>query len=106
MKTYEQGRAELDAELAKLKQAMKDAKNNITYDFHCPSCNKIKQVRVHCATTGNGGKQYCCSNCRTIAYRKRREAREKAERQELKLSEVDYKIHKLQQKIKELKNDS
>ena len=105
MKTYEQGKAELDAELDRLKQAMKDAKKNITYDFSCPSCKKVKKIRVHCSNTGIVGKQYCCSNCRTKAYRKRKEAREKAERQGLRLSEVDYKIYKLQQQIKELKNE-
>ena len=49
MKTYEQGKAELDAELNKLKQAMKDAKQNITYDFYCPSCEKIKKIRPSAA---------------------------------------------------------
>ena len=55
MKTYEQGRAELDAELKRLNNAIKDAKQNITFDFHCPQCNKTKKIRVHCSTTGRGG---------------------------------------------------
>lgn len=106
MKTYEQGRAELDAELNRLKQAIKDAKQNITYDFYCPSCEKIKKIRVHCSNTGIVGKQYCCSNCRTKAYRKRKEANERAEKQKLGLSGNDYKIYKLQQQIKELENEN
>ncbi len=65
MKTYEQGRAELDAELKRLNNAIKDAKQNITFDFHCPQCNKTKKIRVHCSTTGRGGKKYCSHNCRT-----------------------------------------
>ena len=76
-----------------------NALNNITFDFHCPQCNKTKKIRVHCATTGRGGKKYCDYNCRTKAYRKRREANEQVERQKLGLSELDYKILKLKQKI-------
>ena len=106
MKTYEQGRAELDAELKRLNNAIKDAKQNITFDFHCPQCNKTKKIRVHCATTGRGGKKYCDYNCRTKAYRKRREANEQVERQKLGLSELDYKILKLKQKITQLENQN
>ena len=106
MKTYEQGRAELDAELRRLNNAIKDAKQNITFDFHCPQCNKTKKIRVHCSTTGRGGKKYCSHNCRTKAYRKRREANEQVERQRQGLSELDYKIFKLKQKITQLENQN
>ena len=34
MKTYKQGKTELDAELKRLNKAIKDAKQNITFDFH------------------------------------------------------------------------
>ena len=44
MKTYEQGKAELDAEIKKLNNAIKDAKQNITFDFYCPQCNKTKKL--------------------------------------------------------------
>tara|TARA_R100000773_G_scaffold23592_1_gene20796 strand:- start:800 stop:1123 length:324 start_codon:yes stop_codon:yes gene_type:complete len=105
MKTYEQGKAELDAEIKKLNNAIKDAKQNITFDFYCPQCNKTKKIRVHCANNGRKGKKYCGHNCRTKAYRKRREANEQAERQRLGLSELDYKIYKLKQKVTELENE-
>ena len=45
MKTYEQGKAELDAELRRLRDAIKFAKKSITYDFKCPQCKKTtKQI--------------------------------------------------------------
>ena len=44
MKTYKQGKVELDAELKRLNKAIKDAKQNITFDFHCPQCDKTKKT--------------------------------------------------------------
>ena len=98
MKTYKQGKAELDAELKRLNKAVKDAKQNITFDFHCPECNKTKKIRVHCANTGRGGKRYCSHVCRNKAYRNRRQAIELK-----KLGLAHEKIHELQLQIDELK---
>jgi len=98
MKTYEQGKVELDAELNRLNKAIKDAKQNITYDFHCPSCNKIKKFKVHCGKNGKEGKKYCSSVCRNKAYRNRKQAK-----QLKKLGLAHEKIHELQLQIDELK---
>ncbi len=98
MKTYEQGKAELDAELKRLNKAIKDAKQNITFDFHCPQCDKTKKIKVHLANTGRGGKQYCGHVCRKKAYRNRKQAK-----QLKKLGLAHEKIHELQLQIDELK---
>ena len=98
MKTYEQGKVELDAELKRLNKAIKDAKQNITFDFHCPQCDKTKKIKVHLANTGRGGKQYCSHNCRTKAYRYRKQAKRLK-----KLGLAYEKIHELQLQIDELK---
>ena len=98
MKTYKQGKAELDAELKRLNKAVKDAKQNITFDFHCPQCDKTKKIKVHLANTGRGGKQYCSHVCRNKAYRNRRQAI-----QLKKLGLAHEKIHELQLQIDELK---
>jgi predicted nucleic acid-binding Zn ribbon protein len=98
MKTYEQGKAELDAELKRLNKAIKDAKQKITYDFHCPQCNKTKKFRVHCGNTGRGGKKYCSHNCRNLSYQRRKQAQKLK-----KLGLADEKIYQLQLQIDELK---
>ena len=98
MKTYEQGKEELDAELNRLKQAIKDAKQNITYDFRCPICNTFKKIKVHYGNTGQEGKKYCSSVCRTRAYRNRKQAKFLKE-----LGLAHEKIHELQLQIDELK---
>ena len=95
MKTYEQGKAELDAELKRLKDAMKFAKKNITYDFKCPQCKKTSKKVVAYAKIG-GGIGVCSEKCRTAKYREKREQ-----------SIRDYKceIQSLKQKITELENE-
>ncbi len=98
MKTYKQGKTELDAELKRLNKAIKDAKQNITFDFHCPQCDKTKKIRVYLANTGRGGKRYCSHVCRNKAYRNRRQAIELK-----KLGLAHEKIHELQLQIDELK---
>ena len=97
MKTYEQGKAELDAELKRLNDAIRFARKNITYDFKCPQCNKIKQKVVSTARLGVGLK-YCGQNCRSKAYRERKE-------QSMRDS-YESEIHLLKQKIKELENEN
>ena len=97
MKTYEQGRAELDAELKRLRDAIKFAKKSITYDFKCPQCKKTTKQIVNNAKIGVGLK-YCNANCRAKAYRQRKE-------QSIR-DGFESEIHLLKQKIKELENDS
>ena len=97
MKTYEQGKAELDAELIKLKQAIKDAKKNITYDFYCPQCKKTTKKIVSYAKIG-GGIKVCSGKCRAAAYRERKE-------QAIR-NDYESKIQSLKQKIRDLENDS
>ena len=95
MKTYEQGKAELDAELKRLNDAIKFAKRNITYDFKCPQCKKTTKKVVMWAKIG-GGIGVCSEKCRSAKYREKREQ-----------SSNDYKsdIQSLKQKIKELENE-
>ena len=100
MKTYEQGKAELDAELKRLNDAIKFAKKNITYDFKCPQCKKITKKRVWIATLGKRKKTkgqgivYCDANCRAKAYRQRKE-------QSIR-DGYESEIHLLKQRITEL----
>lgn len=74
MKTYEQGKKELDIELKRLNKEIKNAKQNITYELKCPSCNKVKSVRVYLAQNGLG-RTYCSNSCRNKAYRIRKQIR-------------------------------
>ena len=96
MKTYKQGKAELDAELKRLNDAIKFAKRNITYDFKCPQCKKTTKKVVMWAKLG-GGPRVCSEKCRGAAYRKRREQSTKGYESEIKL---------LKQRIKELENEN
>ena len=97
MKTYEQGKAELDAELRRLRDAIKFAKKSITYDFKCPQCKRTTKQIVNNAKIGVGLK-YCCANCRAKAYRQRRE-------QSIR-DGYESEIQSLKQKIRDLENDS
>ena len=95
MKTYEQGKAELDAKLNKLNQAIKHARKNTTYDFKCPQCKKItKKMLVIRMKQGREGLKYCHANCRQAAQRQR-------DKQKV----VD-EITNLKNRIKELENET
>jgi|TARA_R100000482_G_C5039415_1_gene107686 hypothetical protein len=96
MKTYEQGKAELDAELRRLRDAIKFAKKSITYDFKCPQCKKTTKQIVNNAKIGVGLK-YCGANCRAKAYRQRKE-------QSIR-DGYESEIYLLKQKITELENE-
>ena len=96
MKTYEQGKAELDAELKRLNDAIKFAKKNITYDFKCPQCKKTTKKVVMWAKLG-GGLRVCSEKCRAAAYRKRQKQSTKDYRSEIQF---------LKQRIKELENEN
>lgn len=96
MKTYKQGKAELDAELKRLDDAIKFAKQNITYDFKCPQCKKTTKKVVMWAKLG-GGLRVCSEKCRTAAYRKRQKQSNKDYRSEIQF---------LKQRIKELENEN
>ena len=97
MKTYKQGKAELDAELKRLRDAMKFAKKNITYDFKCPQCKETTKKVVNDAKIGLGTK-YCSGACRAAAYRERKE-------QAIR-NHYESQIQSLKQKIRDLENDS
>ena len=97
MKTYEQGKAELDAELNRLDKAIRYARKNITYDFKCPQCKKITKKVVSYAKIGVGIR-VCSAKCRAASYRDRKEKNLK--------EHYESQIHKLQQKIKELENEN
>ena len=97
MKTYEQGKAELDAELKRLNDAIKFAKRNITYDFKCPQCKETTKKVVNDAKIGLGTK-YCSGACRAAAYRERKE-------QAIR-NHYESQIQSLKQKIRDLENDS
>mgnify|MGYP003130780179 CR=1 FL=1 len=97
MKTYEQGKAELDAKLNKLNQAIKHARKNTTYDFKCPQCKKITKKIVSYAKIGVGIK-VCSAKCRAASYRDRKEKNLK--------EYYESQIHKLQRKIEELENET
>ncbi len=97
MKNYEQGKAELDAELNRLNQAIKYAKKNITYDFKCPQCKKITKKIVSHAKIGMGVK-YCHANCRAAAFKVRKE--------KSVIDGYESEILILKNRIKELENDS
>ena len=94
MKTYEQGKAELDAELKRLNDAIKFAKKNTTYDFKCPQCKKVKEILVIRMKQGRLGLKYCSSNCRGAAHRDKH-----------KKKFID-EITRLKNRIKELENEN
>ena len=101
MKTYEQAKKELDSDISNLMLQIKNLKRTKTYDNECPQCKKITKKRVWVATLGKNKGQgivYCGANCRAKAYRQRRE-------QSIR-DGYESEIQSLNQKIRDLENDS